>query len=177
VRGRTRFALIGVAALLAGGVLWWMARGPAPAERVAISPGAVWAASFQDLSGKSRSLGEFRGRVVVLNFWATWCAPCRDEMPVFARLHGLWKERGVQFVGLANDEASRVERFGRELAIPYPLWTGGDAVGDLSRRMGNRLGVLPHTVILGVDGQVLDVRVGPYTEAQLSEKLASITGN
>jgi len=174
VRGRAPFVAIGIAALLAGGILWWAARGPAPAEHVAISPGAAWAASFRDLSGRSRSLGEFRGKVVVVNFWATWCAPCREEMPAFARLHGLWKERGVQFVGLANDDAAKVERFGRELAIPYPLWVGGEAVSELSRRMGNRLGVLPHTVILGVDGEVLDARVGPYTEAQLGDKLTSI---
>jgi len=114
------------------------------------------------------------GKVTLVDFWATWCAPCREEMPAFARLQSRWADRNVQFVGLANDDPRRVERFGKELGIPYPLWVGGDEVGELSKRLGNRLGVLPHTVLVDRDGQVLESRVGPYSESLLEERLQAI---
>jgi hypothetical protein len=71
----------------------------------------------------------------------------------------------------------KVARFGRDLAIAYPLWTGEDEVGELARRLGNRLGVLPYTVILDRQGGVLERRVGPYTEAALEERLEAYSKN
>jgi len=139
-----------------------------------ISAGAIQAATFLD-GGRRRPLGEFAGKVVVLNFWATWCAPCRAEMPAFERVQRRWAERGVQFVGLSADppEASRL--FGKELGLTYPLWTGGDEVAELSRRLGNRLGVLPHTVVLDPHMDVVEQRVGPYTEDELESLLSLIS--
>lgn len=169
------FTAVGVLAVLAGTALWLGSRAPAssPAENVA--PAALFAASFTDGAGRTQSLGQFQGKVLVLNFWATWCAPCREEMPAFSRAQKRWAGHGVQFVGLSGEEPVRVARFGRELAVDYPLWTGGDEVGELSRRLGNRLGVLPHTVIFGPQGQVFDQRVGPYSEKELDERLAAFT--
>ncbi|MEO7741868.1 MAG: TlpA disulfide reductase family protein [Usitatibacter sp.] len=140
---------------------------------MSIAPAALYAATFDDESGQRQPLGQYQGRVLVLNFWATWCGPCRDEMPGFARLHARWKDKGVQFVGLSTEERDRVARFGRDLSIPYPLWTGGGEVGELARRLGNRLGVLPHTAIIGPQGQVLEVRAGTYTEMELEGRLAA----
>jgi len=168
------FVAVGLLAALAGTALWL---GNRPAERglppAEVTPAAVWAASFADTAGRSHSLGQFQGKVVVVNFWATWCAPCREEMPAFVRLQKRWG-REVQFVGLSNEEPIRVARFGKDLGINYPLWVGGDEVGELSKRLGNRLGVLPHTVVLDAQGRVLDSRVGPYTEAMLDSKLRSL---
>jgi thiol-disulfide isomerase/thioredoxin len=166
------FAAVGALALLAGTALWLVSRPPGPAPAVGVAPGALYAASFSDRDGRAQSLGQFQGKIVVLNFWATWCAPCREEMPAFSRAQTRWAAQNVQFVGLSGEEPIRVAKFGRELAITYPLWTGGDGVGELSRRLGNRLGVLPHTVIFGPDGRVLDQRVGPYSEKELDERLA-----
>ena len=167
------FSGVGALALLAGLALWLGARSPAPPVSP-VASGVLLAASFTDPQGQRHSLGEFQGKVLVVNFWATWCAPCREEMPAFARLQARWGQRNVQFVGLANDDPQRVERFGRDLAIPYPLWVGGDEVGELSKRLGNRLGVLPFTVLLDSDGRILDSRVGPYSEAVLEERLRAI---
>ncbi len=171
------FTGVGVLALLAGAAMWLGSRDPDPRASlagVAASPAVLYAASFTDAQGQGRSLGQFQGTVLVVNFWATWCAPCREEMPGFVRLQERWKSRGVQFVGLARDDRAKVERFGRDFAINYPLWTGGDEVMDLSRRLGNRLGVLPHTAIVDGQGRVVETRVGLYPEKALEERLAEL---
>jgi peroxiredoxin len=95
-------------------------------------------------------------------------------MPAFTRLQSRWGTRGVQFIGLAQDDPAKVARFASELAINYPLWTGGEEVGELGRRLGNRLGVLPFTVILDSRGHVMDQRVGAYTEADLEARLEAL---
>jgi thiol-disulfide isomerase/thioredoxin len=180
VSPRLLFSSVAVLAVAAGSALWWATRDasvpPAPETGSQIAPGALLAASFADTRGVSHALGEFQGKILVLNFWATWCVPCREEMPAFARLQERWRDEGVQFVGLADDDPAKVDRFGRELAINYPLWVGGETVGELSRRLGNRLGVLPHTVIIDRSGQQVEGRVGPYTEEALGLKLRLITG-
>jgi thiol-disulfide isomerase/thioredoxin len=167
---------VGLLALLAGTALWVGTRaaktGPASVAADA-SPAAIATARFSDAAGEPRSLGQFAGQVVVVNFWATWCAPCREEMPGFVRLQERWKGR-VQFVGIANDDRAKVDRFGRELAVNYPLWTGGQEVMELSKRLGNRLGVLPHTVLLDGGGQVLESRIGLFPEGLLEERLSKI---
>ena len=169
------FTAIGALALLAGTALWLGSRAPGSAPPARIAPAALFAASFSDGAGRPQALGQFQGKVVVLNFWATWCGPCREEMPAFSRMQKQWADRNVQFVGLSSEEPLRVARFGRELAIAYPLWTGGEEVSDLSKRLGNHLGVLPHTVIFGPQGELLDQRVGPYTETELKTRLSAFT--
>ena len=176
------FVAIGIAALAAGSALFVLMRPvprvpPARVEAPEISPSAVLAASFEDGSGRSRSLAEFQGKVLVVNFWATWCAPCRAEMPAFDRLSDRWAERGVRFVGLSAEPQELAAGFGKTLGIRYPLWTSsGDVVPELSRRLGNRLGVLPHTVVLDGSGRVVAQRVGPYTEAEVDRLLGEISG-
>lgn len=166
------FATVGLAALAAGLALWLATRpGGAPVDPPRIAPAALYAVSFRDANGQAHGLGQYQGRLLVLNFWATWCAPCREEMPAFNRLAERWKDRGVAFLGVSAEDPEPVARFGRSLGIGYPLATGGDAVGELSRRLGNRLGVLPHTVLVGPGGEVLETRVGPYSEAMLEERL------
>ncbi len=172
------FAGIGVLAALAGTSLW-LSGAPAPSNRPESSPieassAAVMASKFVDLEGKSRVLGQLDGKVIVVNFWATWCTPCVEEMPGFARLQARWEAKGVRFVGLANDDPAKVKAFGERLAINYPLWTGEAAVMDLSRRLGNRIGVLPHTVLLDGEGRVLESRIGIYAEDKLEARLAEI---
>jgi thiol-disulfide isomerase/thioredoxin len=174
------FLAIGLAALAAGAGLWHWTRQPkapsAPNSIAApsIAPAALFAATFVDESRTRRSLGQFQGRTLVINFWATWCGPCRAEMPAFERLHQRWGGRGVRFVGLSGEAPEVAARFGKQLGISYPLWTGGDDVQELSKRLGNRLSVLPHTVIVGPTGEVLEQRVGPYTEAELEARLVNL---
>jgi thiol-disulfide isomerase/thioredoxin len=174
VNPKLLFAGIGLLAALAGTALWLGAGAPARQTRNAVSPEAVFAAVFRDVAGAPQSLGRFQGKILVVNFWATWCAPCREEMPAFTRLQSRWAARNVQFVGLANDDPAKVERFARDLAINYPLWVGGEEIGELSKRLGNHLGVLPHTVILDPSGRVSEQKVGPYTEGMLEDRLTAL---
>jgi thiol-disulfide isomerase/thioredoxin len=172
------FAGVGVLAALAGASLWLAGSASPPippkADPVEATSAAIMAAKFVDLDGKSRVLGQLTGKVIVVNFWATWCTPCLEEMPGFARLQSRWEPRGVRFVGLANDDPEKVRAFREKLAINYPLWTGEAAVMDLSRRLGNRLGVLPHTVLLDGDGKVIESRIGIYSEDKLEARLAEV---
>ena len=174
---RRVFAGVGAAAFLVGALLWLASRPAPPAPPAGVAPAALFAASFVDASGRPQALGQFQGKLVVLNFWATWCAPCREEMPAFTRLQSRWAHRNVQFVGLSGEEPSQVAEYAKTIGVNYPLWTGGDSVADLSRRLGNHLGVLPHTAILAPDGRVLDRRVGPYSEKDLEERLSAFSSN
>ena len=173
---RWLFALVGLLAALAGTGLWLATRPASRTVAIEAAPAAIWAASFRDLDGRSRSLGEFQGRIVVLNFWATWCAPCREEMPGFQRLQGRWPGQ-VQFVGISADDASKVAAFARGLGVTYPLWVGGDEVAELSKRLGNRGSVLPYTVVLDRSGRVAAVKVGAYGEAELADIVTRLASN
>jgi thiol-disulfide isomerase/thioredoxin len=178
VSARLLFAGIGVLALLAGTALWFGSRERSPvpiAGPAEAGPAVVFSTPFAGLDGQRRSLGAFQGKLLVVNFWATWCAPCREEMPAFVRLQERWAARGVQFIGIANDEPEKVRRFGEELRITYPLWTGSQDVADFSRRLGNRLGVLPHTVILDARGIVVESRIGVFAEDDLDARLRVLT--
>jgi thiol-disulfide isomerase/thioredoxin len=178
---RWMFAGVGALAVALGAALWMGSRldaapepKPAPAS---IHPAALYATTFRDASGATQPLGRFQGRILVLNFWATWCPPCRDEMPAFDRLQRKWAERGVQFVGLSDEDPAKVAEFGRSMLIDYPLWTGGEEVDKLGKRLGNRLNGLPFTVIVDRDGRVLEARLGPYREAELEERLSAYSAN
>jgi thiol-disulfide isomerase/thioredoxin len=177
--GRWLFAAIALLALLAGASVWLANEPPPPtpsASPANVDPAALYAATFRDRAGLPQPLGRYQGKVLVLNFWATWCAPCREEMPAFARLRSRWAARNVEFVGLANDDPAKVERFARGLGITFPLLTGGAEVDELARRLGDAQGLLPFTVVLDPGGAVLMQKVGAYTEAALESELARRIG-
>jgi thiol-disulfide isomerase/thioredoxin len=169
------FAAVGLLATLAGVSLFLAERAASKPEATRpadISPAALMSARFAGADGAPRSLAEFPDKVLVVNFWATWCTPCREEMPGFVRLQSRWADHGVQFVGIAQDEPDKVAQFAAELGINYPLWTGGSEVMELSRRLGNHLGVMPHTVLIDPRGTVLEGRVGIFPETALESRLA-----
>ena len=175
------FTLVGAAALGLGAALWWgtrpAARDPARLEAPAISGPALYAATFRDASGLTQPLGRYQDRILVLNFWASWCAPCREEMPAFSRLQETWGARGVQFLGVSGESPDVAARHGGQLGVRYPLWTGGGEVMELSRRLGNHAGVLPHTVLIAPGGRIVGGKVGAYTEQELVPLLQELAAN
>ena len=129
--------------------------------------------TLPDLDGQPRRPGEWDGMVLVVNFWATWCAPCRNEIPLLIDLER--RRPGVRVIGIAVDRADAVRSFAEDLGIGYPILLD-DLQGSTMRRYGNRFGALPFTVITGRDGVVAHVRLGELEADELdrvSEALLS----
>ena len=120
----------------------------------------LFAAPMPDLSGTTVTLARWRGKVLVVNFWATWCVPCREEIPDFVQLQKEFGDRGIQFVGIAADQADKVDLFARELQINYPLLIGNYAALELAKRVGNKISALPFTVVLDRDGRLVHRQLG-----------------
>jgi thiol-disulfide isomerase/thioredoxin len=130
------------------------------------------AARLPDLNDRPQALGQWKGKVLVVNFWATWCAPCREEIPLFVKLQKKYAARGVQFVGIAIDQAEKVRPYATELGMNFPILIGNVDTIDLGRTLGNRAGVLPFTVFVGRDGNIVSTEVGAIKEAKLELLLA-----
>lgn len=130
----------------------------------------VMGARLTNLSGKPEAFEQWRGKVLVVNFWATWCAPCREEIPGFVRFQATHAADGVQFVGIAIDQKERVASYAAEMGMNYPLMVGGIETMEFSKRIGNQMAVLPFTVILDRAGKVQATQVGILKP----EKLESI---
>jgi thiol-disulfide isomerase/thioredoxin len=163
-------ALVLVAALTAGAaVQWWLSGGAgeglAPPED---GPFPRPAFTLPDLdSGAPRAIGEWDGKRVVLNFWASWCAPCLEEIPAFVRLQDRYRAQGVQFVGVAVDTPENARRLAAKLSVNYPNLVGELEAMAVAEAYGNGRGVLPYTALIGADGRVELVKAGVLETAEL----------
>lgn len=150
-------AVLVVLPLLAGiATRHWLAVAATAESLGALSPEP----RLTDLEGKERSIGEWRGKVVVLNFWASWCSPCREEMPEFKRLQEEFGDRGLQFIGIAIDEADAVREFLQASPVNYPILLGDEKTPDWANRLGNRISALPFSVIIDRDGKPVRAHMG-----------------
>ncbi len=165
-------AFAGAAALAAGAYLGATRDGAAVAARP--SAATLLALTLPDPAGKQESLTQWKGKVLIVNFWATWCVPCREEMPEFVRIQKEFGGRGLQFVGIAVDEADKVRRFADDIGLNYPALVGGYGAMELSRTLGNRLMALPFTVIVGRDGSIAHTQLGPMKEEQLRTMIGKL---
>lgn len=131
----------------------------------------VWAARLPDLADHEQALAQWQGKVLVVNFWAPWCPPCRAEIPAFIRLQERYDKQGLQFVGIALDEKDKVQAFADQFGINYPLLLGGPGAVMLSQNAGNRLGGLPYTVLFDRKGNAVATLSGEVREARLEALL------
>ena len=154
----------------AGGVsyhLWSRGSGAGPAMVPEAVVERVLSARVADVKGGIQSLEQWRGQVLVVNYWATWCALCREEIPGFVRLQERYGSRGLQFVGIAIDQPDKVAEFASEFRINYPLLLGGLETIELLRQAGNRAGVLPYTLVIDRKGNLVSREPGGLKEARL----------
>ena len=157
----------------AGGVSyhpWSRGSGAGPAMVPDAVVERVLGVRLANVKGGTQSLEQWRGQVLVVNYWATWCAPCREEIPGFVRLQERYGSRGLQFVGIAIDQPDKVAEFASEFRINYPLLLGGLETIGLLRQAGNRAGVLPYTLVIDRNGNLVSREPGGLKEARL-EKL------
>lgn len=175
-----RFKLV-VAALLAaafaGGLMLRTTLQPGPTVQAVANGGQVQDFSLPDLNGQPRRLSEFAGRTVVLNFWASWCGPCLEEMPAFIGLQRRFQDRGVQFLGVAVDEPEAARALAERLGLNYPSLVGDLEAMDIARGLGNAAGVLPYTVLIDSDGKVRARLEGKADEADLERWLQDLTAS
>ena len=162
-------ALSGVAAWLVGDAVESSEQPAIPA--MARDGTRLLGQSFPDPQGTPQALSQWRNKVLVVNFWATWCAPCREEMPDFSAMHAAMSAQGVQFVGIGIDSAEKIAEFQRATPVSYPLLVGNVTAIDLTRDYGNTLQALPFTVVIARDGRVAATRLGLYNSKDLRKVL------
>ena len=125
--------------------------------------------SLESLEGKTTRLSDFRGKAVLLNFWATWCGPCKIEMPWFVELQQKYGSQGLQVVGVAMDDASKedIAKFAKDMGVNYPVLIGKEAVGDSY----GGIPALPETFFIGRDGKVVDKILGLRGKAEIEDAI------
>ncbi|MEF8834354.1 MAG: TlpA disulfide reductase family protein [Halofilum sp. (in: g-proteobacteria)] len=125
--------------------------------------------SLPDREGDTRSIGDFSDRVVLLNFWATWCPPCLEEIPALDALHGELGDEGLSVVGVALEDAEPVRAFAAEHDVGYPLLVGGREAFDIAAEYGNGRGTLPYSVVIDRSGTIRATHQGALTREEARE--------
>ena len=174
---RRRWVLgTGVAAGAAGlGALaaWWRLQ-PAPAADEAVA--VLFGQSLPDSTGTPLPLSRFANRPLVLNFWATWCPPCVEEMPELSSLHDELAPKGLAMLGIGIDSAAKIAEFSKKSPVSYPLVVAGMGGTELSRRFGNTTGALPFTVLIDRRGGIAHRTLGRVDIARLRGMASALVG-
>lgn len=134
------------------------------------------AARFQDLEGRPRRLIDWTGRALLCNFWATWCAPCREEIPLLVAAKQNSPSTRIELVGIAIDTVDKIREFAANYKINYPVLLGDGGTIALLRGLGNRGGALPYTLALDSSGAIVQRHLGALTEADLRQVMARLSG-
>ena len=124
-----------------------------------------------DLDGNLRNIKEWDGKLILLNFWATWCPPCKKEIPAFIELQKAYGDQNFQIIGIAIDNAEAVAEYAEQIGMNYPsLLAEADGIG-LGKRFGNGIGVLPYTVIINREGEISDTIRGELSKIEAENLL------
>lgn len=127
--------------------------------------------NLADADGKPQPMGQWDGRILVINYWATWCPPCLEEMPGFSRLSQKFSAKGVQFVGIGIDVPDKIRHYRDSAKISYPLLVGGMDMVTSSVELGNKHQALPFTAILDRNRELIAVKLGRWAESDLEREL------
>jgi thiol-disulfide isomerase/thioredoxin len=161
------YAGVGAAAAAAGaGAAWWKWESDGGAADAAAK---FWPMDFQTPTGTQLSMQSFRGRPLLLNFWASWCPPCVEELPLLDSFYRQNTAKRWQVVGLAIDQPSAVRNFLARTPVSFPIGLAGFGGTELAKSLGNLSGGLPFSVVIGADGTVRQRRMGRLTQADLEQ--------
>jgi thiol-disulfide isomerase/thioredoxin len=136
---------------------------------------ALRSTSLMDLGGRPRRLSEWQDRILICNFWATWCAPCVEEIPLLMAARTKYAAAGVEVVGIAVDNVVKVRDFTASFKISYPILLGELEGIDLMRKLGNSAGGLPYTVVTDRQGTLVHRKLGAFKQADLDTLLGPLT--
>lgn len=160
-------ATVAVVAAVAGAGLAWR-RSARQDKALSAVETAFWSQQFQQLDGSMLAAKQFAGHPLVLNFWATWCPPCIEELPLLNAFYKEKSAKGWQVFGLAVDQAGPVKRFLTQTPLAFPVALAGFPGVELSRSLGNLNGGLPFTVVFGEQGQVVYRKLGRLSETDVA---------
>lgn len=128
--------------------------------------------AFTDLNGKPQALSQWKGKVVIVNFWASWCPSCVEEMPEFAKLQTELGERGLQFVGLLiDDEVDLAEEFLKQHPVNYPILNGNIGGREFANNLGNGTGALPFSVVFDRNGKIVHRQLGAFKREEVLKQV------
>ena len=125
--------------------------------------------ALPDVSGKQHNISEWQGKIRVINFWATWCAPCRKEIPEFIALQKQYEAKGLQFIGIAIDDPESVAQYLASININYPMLIGDLTGIALAHQLGNTIDAVPFTLIVDRQGQIIHRHPGDFSKEQIVE--------
>ena len=130
--------------------------------------------SLKAVDGVAEDIAQWHGKVQIINFWATWCPPCKREIPALIALQEQYLNQGVQVVGIALDDVELVKAYVDESGINYPILVGEGDVIDVAEQLGNTMGILPYTVIVDRSGNISYVRYGEVSKKTIESEILAL---
>jgi thiol-disulfide isomerase/thioredoxin len=155
-------AAVAAGAAAVGGLVGALGRQAGGAAELLSTP-------FRDLRGETHRLREWQGSVLVCNFWATWCAPCREEIPLLRAAKQQFGGKGLEVVGIGIDSVDKIREYAANVGVNYPIFIGEAATLQLMRRVGNAAGGLPYNVVLDRQGAIAHRKLGAFSAAELRQ--------
>lgn len=171
---RTYWPMLAVAVAFCAAGAWFGARQfqPGPAAPSAVD--AFYSRTMPNASGTATPMQQWKGRPLVLNFWATWCAPCVEEMPELTALQNELQSKKIQILGIGIDNPTAIGAFAAKYKIGYPLYVAGMEGSELSRQLGNQAGGLPFTVLVDASGKIKKTYLGRLKMEELRRDIGAM---
>lgn len=130
---------------------------------------SLYASSFVDKMGTPQPISQWRGKILVVNFWASWCPPCLEEMPSLNQFHQQYQAKGVQVVGISTEDINALKKFEQQLKLDYPILAGDAEAMSLAQSLGNDRSILPFTVIIDKSGKIAQIVFGKLEKTTLEK--------
>lgn len=130
--------------------------------------------SLADMHGNIRHSSEWNGKPRLINFWATWCPPCRNEIPLLMQAQADHSATGLQVIGIALEQPDTVLEYATDIGLNYPSLVGSNQVIELGNQLGNRIGALPYSVLVSANGEILERHMGELSAMQLADWLNTL---